>query len=121
MLTLLLLLDLYRSFVHDTSGMDGESGQAGNAGQKGTGVGGIGLDAASGSNGQHGTAASSNVISIMSVPDQKIFIVSPKDSGKDAVVLPLFDGQVSVSIKARGGVGGNGGHGGKGQVALKFL
>ena len=105
--------------MHDTSGADGNPGEDGNPGVQGTGVRGMG--AAAGTNGQHGTPGSPNMISLMSVPNQKIFIVSPKDSDKDAVILPLYDGKVSITLKAMGGSGGNGGHGGKGMYCCVLV
>jgi hypothetical protein len=51
----------------------------------------------------------------MSVPGQRIFVVSPKANEVDSTVLPLYDGSVRVNLFAKGGKGGKGGNGGKGQ------
>lgn len=52
----------------------------------------------------------------MSVPNQRIFVVSPKEPDADAVILPLYDGKVSITLSAMGGAGGKGGNGGRGNA-----
>jgi hypothetical protein len=103
-----------RSFVYSTSGKPGSHGEHGENGMNGSSGGGSGTDGVSGVGGQNGTPAAPNTVSLMSVPDQRIFVVSPKDSAMDATILPLFDGSVRIDLFAKGGMGGNGGNGGKG-------
>ena len=86
-------------------------------------------------NGQHGTAATPNTISLVSVPNQNIFVVSTyceREMAKEekecssgggqgdvdvisASILPLYDGKVSINLSAMGGAGGRGGNGGRGE------
>lgn len=57
----------------------------------------------------------------MSVPGQRIFLVSPKANDTDATILPLYDGSVRVNLMAKGGNGGKGGDGGKGKLIIRLL
>ncbi len=110
----------YRVFNYATNGSNGEDGKQGEDGQPGGSGGGAGTDAVSGVNGQHGTASMPNTVCLMSVPGQRIFVVSPKASEADSTVLPLYDGSVRVNLSALGGLGGKGGNGGRGEC-LDFL
>ena len=83
--------------------------------------GGAGTDGVAGVNGQNGTPAAPNTVCLMSVPDQRIFIVSPKASEADASILPLYDGSVQIHLLAKGGAGGKGGDGGKGWFTLMSM
>lgn len=112
--TLLTLNSVFRSFTYSTSGTKGEDGTNGENGQPGGSGGGAGTDGVNGVNGQHGTSAQPNTVCLMSVPEQRIFVVSPKASDVDSTVLPLYDGSVRVHLFAMGGAGGKGGDGGKG-------
>jgi hypothetical protein len=74
----------------------------------------------SGVNGQNGTPAAPNTVCLMSVPGQRIFVVSPKASEMDSTVLPLYDERVRVNLFAKGGKGGMGGDGGRGKKTRVF-
>lgn len=93
-------------------GIKGPDGKAGEDGETGTYGGGAGTDGTDGLDGQAGSHASSMTVSFVSVPNQNIFLVTPKAA--NPVMLPLFDSSVSVQLSARGGDGGDGGKGGKG-------
>ena len=110
-----------RTFNYTTSGKDGNPGEAGESGQQGAQGGGAGTDGVQGVNGQHGTAAQPNTVCIMSVPNQRIFVVSPKAGDVDASIMPLYDGSVTINLFAKGGAGGKGGDGGKGTVLCAHI
>ena len=83
-------------------------------GVAGVGIGSSGSDGKSGSDGQHGTAALPNTVSLMSVPNQPVFLVTTKMNDVEDAVLPLYDGSVCIHLLAKGGEGGKGGDGGQG-------
>jgi hypothetical protein len=107
-------------FKYSTSGTDGQAGSNGEDGLAGAAGGGAGTDAVAGVNGQNGTSAQPNTVCLMSVPGQRIFVVSPKANDVDATILPLYDGSVRVDLYAMGGKGGDGGKGGKGTYFSLF-
>jgi hypothetical protein len=111
----------YRTFTYSTSGVDGTPGSNGEEGQPGGAGGGAGTDGVAGVNGQNGTQAAPNTVCLMSVPGQRIFLVSPKANDTDATILPLYDGSVRVNLMAKGGNGGKGGDGGKGKLIIRLL
>lgn len=92
-----------------TPGADGISGRHGVSGADG---GGNGSDGNNGGDAQSGSDAKDVIVSLMSVPQQNIFLVTPEFSAP--VILPLFDPSVKINLTAIGGAGGDGGSGGKG-------
>eukprot|EP01031_Cornospumella_fuschlensis_P034705 gene34705-42026_t len=104
--------DVPRKLEYHVDGYRGPDGSAGSDGQTGASGGGSGSAGADGKDGQAGSAAGSMQVSLISVPNQNIFLVTPKAA--NPVILPLFDWSVSVLLSARGGDGGDGGRGGRG-------
>lgn len=104
--------DVPRKLEYHVDGYRGPDGTAGGDGQNGANGGGSGSAGADGKDGQAGSAAGSMQVSLISVPNQNIFLVTPKAA--NPVILPLFDWSVSVLLSARGGDGGDGGRGGRG-------
>ena len=105
---------IQRVYSYTTSGQIGQVGINGDNGTNGVNGGGAGSDGTSGQNGQSGSSAYTNTISLLSVPNQDIFIISPKEFNQEAVLMPLNDPNVQINLYALGGRGGNGGSGGKG-------
>jgi hypothetical protein len=101
-----------RKMIYSVAGQRGPDGKAGEDGENGNFGGGAGTDGQSALDGQPGSAAGSIVVSLVSVPNQNIFLVTPKSTNPQ--MLPLFDSSVSIALSARGGDGGGGGKGGKG-------
>ena len=101
-----------RLMKYDVQGLPGPHGKFGEDGESGGYGGGAGTDGTDGLDGQAGTSAGSMAVSVISVPNQNVFLVTPKAA--NPVMLPLFDSSVSVQLSAKGGKGGDGGAGGKG-------
>jgi hypothetical protein len=101
-----------RKMIYSVAGQRGPDGKAGEDGENGNYGGGAGTDGQNALDGQPGSAAGSIVVSLVSVPNQNIFLVTPKATNPQ--MLPLFDPSVSIALSARGGDGGGGGKGGKG-------
>jgi hypothetical protein len=101
-----------RLMQYVVDGIRGPDGKAGEDGENGNYGGGAGTDGTDGLDGQAGSHASCMTVSVVAVPNQNIFLVTPKTA--NPVMLPLFDSSVSVQLSARGGDGGDGGRGGKG-------
>lgn len=101
-----------RLLEYSVDGIRGPDGAPGACGDSGTAGGGSGTAATDGMDAQAGTSAGSMKVSLISVPNQNIFLVTPQAA--NPVMLPLFDSTTSVQLSARGGDGGDGGAGGKG-------
>lgn len=104
--------NIERNLDYSVSGIQGSNGTPGSDGETGSYGGGSGTDAHNGLDGQAGSNSGSIVMSIVSVANQNIFLVTPQNS--NSVMLPLFDSNTTIHLSARGGDGGNGGKGGKG-------
>jgi hypothetical protein len=89
-----LFRDLPKYCIISTSGDHGPDGTDGMDGREGGG------DGTSGVPGQLGSPAKPNVVSLVSVPGQDVFIVSPKDEGSNPYIMRLYDGNVSVNLYA---------------------
>jgi hypothetical protein len=63
-------------------------------------AGGGGGDGTPGQIGQIGQPAKPNVVSLLSVPGQDVFIVNPKDEGASPYFMRLGDNGVSVNLYA---------------------
>lgn len=68
--------------------------------------GGSGADGSNGQDGQAGSTATINTVSLLSVPNQNIFMVTPGHA--NPIILPLFDGSVALKLSSKGGSGGAG-------------
>jgi hypothetical protein len=104
--------NIERKMNYSVAGLKGPNGTAGEDGENGNYGGGAGSDAHDGLDGQPGTAAGSITVSVTSVANQNVFLVTPKAA--NPMMLPLFDSATAVHLTARGGDGGEGGKGGKG-------
>lgn len=105
--------DLKRKIIIDYSGTHGAHGHAGQNGANGSYGGGSGGNGLRGGDGQSGTDAQSIKMSLMSVPHQNFFLTT-EDHRNEAIIAPLFEQHVSISVLANGSDGGKGGNGGKG-------
>jgi hypothetical protein len=95
-----LFRDLPKYSIISTSGDHGPDGQDGIDGRDGMHGGGSGGDGTQGQAGQIGTPAKPNTVSLLSVPDQDVFIVNPKDESSNPYIMRLRDGNISVNLYA---------------------